>query len=78
MAYAPPERADRLTPFKHFEKTRDAIVAMDELAECSGRKWKRQMLLEHGQEGSRLLGFAVGVHRRLLDQRVEPMRTRRP
>ena len=25
MAYAPPERADRLTPFKHFEKTRDAI-----------------------------------------------------
>ena len=24
MAYAPPERADRLTPFKHFEKTRDA------------------------------------------------------
>jgi len=41
-------------------------------------KGKRQMLLEYGQEGGGLLGFAVGVHRCLLDQPVEPMRTRRP
>ena len=48
------------------------------LAQNGRTKWQREMLLEHGQEGGRLLGFAVGIHRRFLDQRVEPTRTRRP
>ena len=48
------------------------------LAKDGRAKWKRQILVKRGQEGGCLLGFAVGVHRGLLDQCVEPTRTRRP
>ena len=48
------------------------------LAKDGRTKWKRQILLERGLKRGRLLGFAVGVHRGLLDQCVEPTRARRP